>query len=254
MTLFKLKSEPVILLEDDSNKNILPLLLELANQDNNLLNFFSYEQPVCYWNNVFTDRSNIVVYEQLMTDMYNKYINTKCCVIIDSVNQMTISLGWNECFRCIKRLICDKNVTKLILVFHKDCLLPASRLHRHYLKHMATAVISFDVTEFNKISVLIKKAGKCVESEELLSYDETTRSIKCMPIIKPVKADDEPEKPSPGNLSTFKIEVDQTVKLEKYKLKLPYMSKINEGESKVYYEPDAVDDWDEEDPDEDLDI
>ncbi|XP_026755071.1 uncharacterized protein LOC113515121 [Galleria mellonella] len=253
MSLFKLKSAPTILLEDDSNKNILPLLLDLVQQDGNPLIFFAYEQPICYWKNVFKDRTHTIFYEQLNTHQYNEYINTKCCVIIDSVIQMSLCLGWNECLKCIKRLIYDNNVSKLILVLHKDCLPPSSKLQIH-LNHIASAVVSYDLTEVNKIKVLIKKGGKCLKSEELLSYDAKTRTLKCTPIVKQVIIDDEPEKPSPGNLSTFKIEVDQTEKLEKYKLKLPYMSKINEGESKVYYEPDAVDDWDEEDPDEDLDI
>ncbi|KAM3963915.1 elongator complex protein 5 [Aphomia sociella] len=253
MTLFKLKSAPIILLEDDSNKNILPLLLDLMNHDNVPLKFFTYEQPISYWENVFKVRPNTIFYEHFKTDQYKEYINTKCSVLIDSVNQMSLCLGWNECLKCIKRLINDNNVIKLTVILHKDCLLPFSKLQIH-LNHIATAVVSYDLVDVNKIRVNLKKAGKYVKSEELLSYDAQIGTLKCTPIVKEIKVDNEPEKPMPENLSTFKIEVDQTEKIEKYKLKLPYMSKINEGESKVYYEPDAVDDWDEEDPDEDLDI
>ncbi|PZC83565.1 hypothetical protein B5X24_HaOG207548 [Helicoverpa armigera] len=87
-----------------------------------------------------------------------------------------------------------------------------------------------------------------------MAYDSKTSLLTLTPVIKQEIKEEEPEKPLPTNLTTFKIEVDQNEKIQKYNLKLPYMSKIHEGESKVYYEPDAVDDWDEEDPDEDLDI
>ncbi|KAI8442291.1 hypothetical protein MSG28_005844 [Choristoneura fumiferana] len=109
-------------------------------------------------------------------------------------------------------------------------------------------------TYSSKIWVQLKKSGKIVKSEEVLTYDSRTSTLKSTIVIKDLNKEEEPAKLMPSSLTTFKIEMDQTEKLEKYKLKLPYMSKINEGESKVYYEPDFVDDWDEEDPDEDLDI
>ncbi|XP_053617310.1 elongator complex protein 5 [Plodia interpunctella] len=252
MTLFKLKSAPTLLIEDDNNKNILPLLLDVVQQEKSALKIFCFEQPVSLWRKVLQNHSSVTFHKELCCDQYNNIINTKSVIVIDSINQMCLHLGWNECLKCLKRLCSDAKVHKLVMVLHLDCL-PFPKLQLH-LNHIANAIVSYDLHENNKIRLKLKKGGKMVRSEEILSYDSKLGLLRCTPVVKETSKDDEPVKPLPANLSTFKIEVDQTEKLEKYKLKLPYMSKINEGESKVFYEPDAVDDWDEEDPDEDLDI
>lgn len=253
MTLFKLKSAPIVLLEDDGSKNLLPLLKELSQHEQNSLHIFCYEQPVSLWKNVFKDRSDTLYHEEFNPDLINKYTSVKSSVIIDSVNQMALCLHWNQCLHYVKQLHMSPNISQLILILHKDCLSHYSKLEIH-LNHIANAVVSYDPLDPFKVSVLVKKGGKLLKREEILSYDNKNSLLKLTPILKEGKKEKEPEKPLPSDLTTFKIEVEQTEKLEKYKLKLPYMSKINEGESKVYYEPDAVDDWDEEDPDEDLDI
>lgn len=252
MTLLRLKAAPILLLEDDENINIIPLLLELT-PEKPTTHFFSYEHPIFLWKTVFKGQSNIMYHEEFDIDAFDKYVSEVCSVIIDSVNQMSLCLGWTKCLRVLKSLSSHPKVNKLILVLHKDCLPPFSKL-RIQLSHLASAIVSYDEKVDTKINVLLKKSGKVVKSSETLSFDVKTSTLKATPIVKDIKTENEPEKPSPGSLSTFKIEVDQTEKLEKYKLKLPYMSKIHEGESKIFYEPDAVDDWDEEDPDEDLDI
>lgn len=253
MSLLKIRSAPIILIEDDANKNIIPLLLELVPSERSTINLFCYEQPAAVWRSVF-HKSNIKCYEEFKIDSFNQYTSSKCTVIVDSVNQMALCLGWNECLKCFQRLSRDSKVEKLILVLHKDCLSHSSKLQIH-LNHLANAVISYGTKSPFKVSLKIKKGSKVSNTDETISYDIKTSTLRLTPIVKQNKKDDEPDnKPSPGSLTTFKIEVDQLEKMEKSKLKLPYMSKIHEGESKVYYEPDAVDDWDEEDPDEDLDI
>ncbi|KAJ2942828.1 hypothetical protein O0L34_g15016 [Tuta absoluta] len=253
MSLFKLKCAPFLLLQDDNSKNMLPLLKEVVQHETHRVNFFCFEQPTSNWKNVFKGKSNFIYYVNFHQDLYEKYCNSKCSIIIDSANQMALCMGWNECLKTLKKLVLETNVVQIILILHKDCLTHSSKLQPHF-NHIASAIVSYDDKNPYKIKIQLKKNGKVFKSEEILSYDHNAGVLKSALFVKEVKKEEEAEKPQPGNLSTFKIEVEQTEKLEKYKLKLPYMSKINEGESKVYYEPDAVDDWDEEDPDEDLDI
>lgn len=252
MTLFRLKSAPFVLIEDDGNNNILPLLLELV-QDEKSIKLFSYEQPSSLWRNVFKNHSSVNFYDEFNTDMYNEYVSGKSSLIVDSINQMALCMGWNECLKYLQRLQNNPNVNRLVLVLHRDCLPHSSKLQTH-LNHLVNVVISYDKSNPHKVWIKLKKGSKVIRSEEIISYDSKASTLKLIPVIRQEKKDEEPEKPLPANLSTFKIEVDQNEKIQKYNLKLPYMSKIHQGESKVYYEPDAVDDWDEEDPDEDLDI
>lgn len=59
----------------------------------------------------------------------------------------------------------------------------------------------------------------------------------------------------PENLTTFKISLDDKEKQSRDKLVLPYLpQKTDATDTKIFYEFDSVDDWDEEDPDDDLDI
>uniref|UniRef100_A0A2A4J3S3 Elongator complex protein 5 n=1 Tax=Heliothis virescens TaxID=7102 RepID=A0A2A4J3S3_HELVI len=252
MTLLRLKSAPFVLIEDDVNKNINPLLLELV-QEEKSINIICYEQPIKIWRNVFRRFSHVNYYEEFDTAKYNSYVSGKCSIIIDSINQMALCMGWNECLKYLKRLQNDSNVNRLILVLHKDCIPHSSKLLTH-LNHMVNVVISYDTNDPHKVWIKLKKGSKVLRSEDIMAYDSKASLLTLTPVVKQEIKEEEPEKPLPTNLTTFKIEVDQNEKIQKYNLKLPYMSKIHEGESKVYYEPDAVDDWDEEDPDEDLDI
>ncbi|XP_050353089.1 elongator complex protein 5 [Nymphalis io] len=254
MTLFKLKTASTLLIEDDCNKNILPIISELTDNTDCIVKIFCYEQPVHSWQNVYKGKS--VQYFKGFPKEYNTQISDnsqKFICIIDSINQMALDMSWNECLRNIKYLQNNSSIIKIIIILHTDCIPVASKL-RVNLNHIANAVVTFDSENCCKLFIQIKKNGKVFKSEEVISYDSQISTLKLTPIVKVDKKVKEPEKISPGNLTTFKIEMDQTQQMEKHKLKLPYMKKINEGQGKVYYEPDAVDDWDDEDPDDDLDI
>ncbi|XP_047538261.1 elongator complex protein 5 [Vanessa atalanta] len=254
MSLFKLKTVPTLLIEDDCNKNILPIVTELIDNTDCILKIFCYEQPVHCWQSIFKDKS-VQCFKGFQKEDCTRITDKskKVICIIDSVNQMALEMSWDECLRNIKNLQNDCSIIKLIIVLHTDCIPNASKL-RVNLNHMANGIITYDSKNCYKVSIQIKKNGKFFKSEEMISYDRMASTLKLTPIVKADKKVEEPEKISPGNLTTFKIEMDQTQQLEKHKLKLPYMSKIKEGQGKVYYEPDAVDDWDDEDPDDDLDI
>ncbi|CAG9791367.1 unnamed protein product [Diatraea saccharalis] len=253
MTLFKLKAAPIILIEDNENTNSIPLIQELFIQEKSKLHIFCYEQSISLWENVFRSHPHTIYHEELNANFLEKHTNENITIFIDSVNQMSVHSGWNNCFKIIQKLLTISNVNKLVLTLHTDCLHLSSKL-RINLNHIASAIVSFDTTDSSKLHIILKKNGKVVKHYEMLTYDTKIKTLKLIPIVKEEKEEVQTERIAPEKLTTFKIEVDQTDKLEKYKLKLPYMSKINEGESKIFYEPDAVDDWDEEDPDEDLDL
>ncbi|CAH2259759.1 elongator complex protein 5 [Pararge aegeria] len=249
MTLFKLKAASCVLIEDDCDKNVLPLISELVEKSS--LNILCYEQPICVWQNIYSGNSLQCFKDSQLKEWQNSSA-VKTVHMIDSVNQMILDVGWDNCLTCLRNLLSTPEVVKLILILHRDCL--TNSKIRIQLTHLANAIVSYDKIKSNKIRVQIKKGGKLCKSEEIISYNALTSTLNLTPIVKDIVSVDEPEKVLPNELSTFKIEIDQIQQLEKNKLKLPYMSKINEGKGKVYYEPDAVDDWDDEDPDDDLDI
>ncbi|XP_041971662.1 elongator complex protein 5 [Aricia agestis] len=255
MTLFKLNAVSTVLVEDDYNKNAIPLVIDMIKKTkSNFINIICYEQSTATWKKVFQEVSgkSQIIYSEKIPINSSDVRSEGSLYFIDSVNQMALDMGWHKCLQYLKKLQTDSS-SKTILILHKDCLLVTSKLQIH-LNHIANAIISYDNRDPCKVDIQIKKGGKIIKSQETVSYDSTTRTLKLVPVPQISKKTEEPEKVLPSSLSTFKIETDQIQQLEKNKLKLPYMSKINEGQGKVYYEPDAVDDWDEEDPDDDLEI
>ncbi|XP_050677634.1 elongator complex protein 5 [Leptidea sinapis] len=250
MTLFKLQTSACILVEDHLSNNCLPLIRDLILNDPCLI-LLCYEQPAELWRDVLKQK-HLICYDEYSPDKWIKPTK-RTTIIIDSVNQMALFHGWNECLNFIKSLEFDSNITKLILILHKDCLLLNTKLQIH-LNHMAHSIVSYDAKQLDKIHVQIKKAGKVVKSEEVLSWDVDNEILKATTVVTQLKNIDVVENVSPASLTTFKIETDQIAQMERNKFQLPYMSKINEGQGRVFYEPDAVDDWDDEDPDDDLEI
>ncbi|XP_023943750.2 elongator complex protein 5 [Bicyclus anynana] len=251
MTMFKLKAASFVLIEDDCNKNPLPLISELV-ENSTRLKILCYEQPVCVWQNISSANSLQCYKESQLDEWLSSSSDEKCTYIIDSVNQMILDKGWCNCLKYIRKVLLTPGMVKLIVILHQDCL--TNSKIQIQLSHIANAIVSYDKVNPLMIRTKIKRGGKFFKSKEIVSLDTLSSSLKLTPVEKEIVSNDEPEKVLPNELSTFKIEVDQLQQLEKNKLKLPYMSKINEGKGKVYYEPDAVDDWDDEDPDDDLDI
>lgn len=248
MALLKLQGSRFLVIEDSIKANYLPLLREVLAQRIEKLHIVSYEHPKSFWLKLL--RQNFTYHEEIEIKDVEKYTEPNSAIFIDSIQQMILALGWRETLETLLHFKRNPNITQLIIILHQDCL-TSSKIKLH-LGHIANAIASYDTHDC--INVLIKKSGKVYKSKETLCYDFKNNVLKSSPTLKEIKTSEGPVQQSPASLSTFKIEVDQTNKLEKVKLKLPYMSKINEGQGKVIYQPDAVDDWDDEDPDDDLDI
>ncbi|KAM3857665.1 elongator complex protein 5 [Diretmus argenteus] len=109
------------------------------------------------------------------------------------------------------------------------------------------------------------KMGKVMQDEEIFSIkDDLTVTIQSKPSHPGTKQPDpdEPEADPTANL-TFNLRLSDTERKAKEKLALPFVfSKEKKtallhsapGSGRILYEPDANDDYDQEDPDDDLDV
>lgn len=135
--------------------------------------------------------------------------------------------------------------------------------------HLATLVITVTpgmkgdeaVAKITKRS----KSGKVMQDEEIFSISEdltvTVQSKICNPGQKQNDNDEQQVDPT-ANL-TFNLRLSETEREAKGKLALPFVfSKEKKtallhsgpGSGRILYEPDANDDYDQEDPDDDLDV
>ncbi|CAJ1086177.1 elongator complex protein 5 [Xyrichtys novacula] len=109
------------------------------------------------------------------------------------------------------------------------------------------------------------KSGKVVQDEEIFSIKEdlsvTVHSKRSQPGLKQTETEEQEADPT-ANL-TFNLRLSDTEREAKEKLALPFVfSKEKKsallhsgpGSGRILYEPDANDDYDQEDPDDDLDV
>lgn len=135
--------------------------------------------------------------------------------------------------------------------------------------HLATSVITVApgmkgdeaVAKITKRS----KSGKVTQDEEIFSIKEDlTVVIQSKPShLEHKQADPEEQQTDPTANLTFNLRLSDTERKAKEKLALPFVfSKekktallhSGQGSGRILYEPDANDDYDQEDPDDDLDV
>ncbi|XP_074518133.1 elongator complex protein 5 isoform X1 [Halichoeres trimaculatus] len=109
------------------------------------------------------------------------------------------------------------------------------------------------------------KSGKVIQEEELFSINEDlTVKVQSKPSQPGLKQNDtEEQEVDPTANLTFNLRLSDTEREAKEKLALPFVfSKEKKsallhsgpGSGRILYEPDANDDYDQEDPDDDLDV
>lgn len=135
--------------------------------------------------------------------------------------------------------------------------------------HLATSVITVApgmkgeevVAKITKRS----KSGKVMQDEETFSFKEDlTLIVQSRPSqLGPKQTDPKEQETDPTANLTFNLRLSDTEREAKEKLALPFVfSKEKKtallhsgpGSGRILYEPDANDDYDQEDPDDDLDV
>lgn len=189
--------------------------------------------------------------------------NEPLFVFIDSLSAALIAHDLHAIYSDINHIIQtnkDKRQVQVVTLIHKD-VLPQDNALKCFL-HLART--SLDVTpheaECSKVYVKHKKSsGKLVEEISCVGFDDyyniEINEIKEESGVKKTCEDEFVKDMS--QLTTFKLDLGSEEKKARSELVLPYIKKnVNQsGEgASIYYEPDERDDWDEDDPDDDLDI
>ncbi|XP_056883579.1 elongator complex protein 5 [Takifugu flavidus] len=135
--------------------------------------------------------------------------------------------------------------------------------------HLATCVITVSPgTKADEAVAKITKrlkSGKVIQDEEVFSIQEDfTVALQCRANqARPKHAEPGEQEMDPAANLTFNLRLSDSEREAKEKLALPFMfSKEKKtallcsgpGSGQIVYEPDANDDYDEEDPDDDLDV
>jgi len=193
-------------------------------------------------------------------------------LIINNLTDLLVFYKHTSVTRLLKnfRENCGKT-GKLVTLIHRDCLQESVIEDiQKFFSTVVTLSCHDEEEEFVRLCDIkhLKQGGKLTRSKELLKFDKEHK-IRIESYKEELKQKlIEEEEEAVEKLATFNLSTNRKKEKEaKDKLVLPFYkepqkigevniqsSGSNESEGKIYYEPDSGDDWDDEDPDDDLDF
>lgn len=186
-------------------------------------------------------------------------------IIIDSLSNPLFTIGFGSCIEDLQKIVNVGAINGLkihqLLCFVNSNLVPCGPASLLYLKHVASTVVEL---KYQVARITHRKPGGHVERKEekytVLAEGEISIQPFRASAFTELRHVDEKPSTLPQDVASFRVGLSDKEKEDRSKLVLPYMrtsdkpQEIEEGGGKVFYQPDAVDDWDDEDPDDDLDI
>ncbi|CAH1782510.1 unnamed protein product [Owenia fusiformis] len=192
----------------------------------------------------------------------------KVAVVVDAISSLIQTQGIVKICQQIQSLKNDRfpntELTKIVLVVHED-------LHESLaaLDYTASTIIYIShATPSQSICDTLHKrpSGKVKRSNELLIFGIDGEISSAQEISQDEKEKETEEDVDPAANLTFNLSLKDSEKKAREQLQLPYMfhqqgavksgpaTSVTPGTGQIYYECDDVDDFDEEDPDDDLNI
>uniref|UniRef100_A0A0A9WNH0 Elongator complex protein 5 n=3 Tax=Lygus hesperus TaxID=30085 RepID=A0A0A9WNH0_LYGHE len=178
-------------------------------------------------------------------------------VVINSISHALEDLSLNSVCCQLKALkaLNDENHRTQVIGIMNTSLTDDDTVAFKEINRLADSLITLgNLPNSSLLSVEHRKPfGKVLDGVYSISLDEETgfvfseesKVVKGSVDVKPIES-------TPQVLTTFKLTLDDKEKESRRQVVLPYLKTAGSG--KIIYEPDANDDWDDEDPDDDLEI
>ncbi|KAK2863135.1 hypothetical protein Q5P01_002668 [Channa striata] len=218
----------------------------------------------------WTDHPAFTVHQFNLEDLTHVVKQTShskpATLVIDSLSLVLRHVSAPAVCRTLQQLKKGDAVRSIISLLHAD-------IHQRgtvgSICHLATSIITVapGLKGDEAVAKITKrlKSGKVMQDEEVFSIkDDFTVIVQGKPNHTGPRQDDPEElETDPTANLTFNLRLSDTEREAKEKLALPFVfSKEKKtallhsgpGSGRILYEPDANDDYDEEDPDDDLDV
>ncbi|XP_077598418.1 elongator complex protein 5 isoform X2 [Stigmatopora nigra] len=175
--------------------------------------------------------------------------------VIDSLSWILRHVGPTTVCQTLRRL--REGSSGVIGLLHHD-MHPRGTVGS--LCHFATSTIAITAGARGARAKITKrlKSGKVLQDEELFSIDH---DLMVIGQSKASRMEPEEEEVDPTANLTFNLRLSDAQREAKEKLALPFVftkekkaALLHTGTGRIVYEPDANDDYDQEDPDDDLDV
>ncbi|CAK9799091.1 hypothetical protein ANTQUA_LOCUS1855 [Anthophora quadrimaculata] len=164
-------------------------------------------------------------------DFYNleyilKGVDTKSTVIIDCLTSLMLFVGKSKALWFLEKL--NKLVPQIICIYRRDFI-------------------------ENKLVYIETLGGGILKQQELVTQSITSYEIQSEKLEQNKKSESAYENYKQKIESSFRIEINEKEMKQRQETVLPYMINTNTvNVSKIHYQPEDIDDIDEEDPDDDL--
>lgn len=196
-------------------------------------------------------------------DFYNlehilKTTETKSTVIIDCLTSLILFVGLSKALWFLEKL--SKQVPQLICIYRRDFL--QSKIP--CVNSLGTTYVRIerchDVYRNNNFNYIVEimhrrlvSGGTVVRHNELVTQSSISYEIQSKKIETNRRLDTTYKKEKQKIESSFKIEISEHEMKQREETALPYTINSNPtNTSKILYQPEDIDDIDEEDPDDDL--
>ncbi|GJQ85396.1 hypothetical protein Trydic_g10170 [Trypoxylus dichotomus] len=198
--------------------------------------------------------------EDLTLESIVENFQTPSFLFIDSIIHIIYKYGFREAYRLMHKIINNKNVLQVVTILHSDIIDEEGILD--YFEHLSDFSISLETgyqeTDRSRVIYRYRKpGGKVVKQVEEYYIEDGVLKVEAIKKIDPEKfLRDCAEQIDPHKLTTFKISLEENEKKARDSVVLPYLPRNEklEEDGSICYELDAADDWDVEDPDDDLNI
>ncbi|RUS89974.1 hypothetical protein EGW08_002241 [Elysia chlorotica] len=185
------------------------------------------------------------------------------CVVVDSLTLPILMRPTPVTCRQLHRLTTSEHVTQVVALVHRDV---TDQHACGLLEHQASTVLDLLPSIAGGAHAChirhCRHTGKVFRTKESFAFDESFHIER----ISPVKATTELQKtPEPASKESdptadldlsFKLQLSDSEREARSQVVLPYLKdgSTETSTSKILYEADEADDFDEEDPDDDLNI
>ncbi|XP_033342782.1 elongator complex protein 5 isoform X1 [Megalopta genalis] len=186
-----------------------------------------------------------------------KAMETKSTVIIDCLTSLILFVGLSKALWFLEKL--NKEVDlQLICIYRRDfvqCQIPCiEALGTKYMKiERFHGIHTNDNINYTVEITHRKPGGKILRQQKLVTQDSTTYEIQSEKVETNKRLDAIYKNEKQKVESSFRIEISEHEMKQREETVLPYMINSNPtNTSKIHYQPEDIDDIDEEDPDDDL--
>ncbi|CAL4209033.1 unnamed protein product, partial [Meganyctiphanes norvegica] len=220
-------------------------------EKSNLVVYNGFSDP-CGWDK----EENMVHLNRPLYELFDfKSSNQENVIIIDRIEDFVNHQSELQLINSLHKLSKDSNVSQVIIHCSTDVL---SESFLSALSYISAAKIMLKPTVPCICKVVFrKKSGKLIKAHESFKLSDKFVIQNVIVVEKTVPTSQDETSDVDAILAaqtTFNLTLTEEQKFAKNKLLLPHQRIVSVHGGHIHYTPDDVDDWDEDDPDEDLDI